>query len=335
MTATVEQVPVKLVPFDLEQKRASADQTDPLYPIYEAGGLVLQYTPRITESIKINYNKSSDLVHSNENYYVYQSTDNRTISLSNVTFTSDNAANARMALAAMHFFRAYSYMDFGSGKSGRPPSPMWFSAYGKFAWDRVPVIMTSSDITFDEMIDTVPVDNPGSGTARMSSPSPIAEWVNPDTGVSTSSTSQWVNPDAVSSPWVNPDTGTIGGSELLRQQAAAQVQSSQLSANTTWLPMKLTIGTISLIEQHSPKYWRGFSLDDYRSGKMLASRETNTLTSNPSQGSAAPAALSGTRSASTMGSRPAAAGLPLPSTGSSSANAIDINSYFNTAANVF
>ena len=53
-------------------------------------------------------------------------------------------------------------MDFGRGKTGRPPSPMWFRAYGNYAFYRVPVLMEKADWTWPAGdIDYVWVPEPG------------------------------------------------------------------------------------------------------------------------------------------------------------------------------
>jgi len=46
-------------------------------------------------------------------------------------------------------------MDFGIGRTGRPPSPMWFSAYGNYAFHRVPVLMEKADWSFPADVDYV------------------------------------------------------------------------------------------------------------------------------------------------------------------------------------
>ena len=121
----------------------------PLQPIIDTGGLRFQFTPSMTETIQVEYDTEQP-PHTNEGLKIYRATPNRTISLSNIVFTADTEENARYVLAVIHFFRTYSLMSYGAGgdiPAGRPPSPMWFTAYGPSMYDKVPVIMEGADIT--------------------------------------------------------------------------------------------------------------------------------------------------------------------------------------------
>lgn len=214
------------------RRRAILDG-DPLSPIHATGGLVFPYTPAISEGVNIRYD-NTELVHANEGVFTYRNTDNVRISLADCTWTCDTYAKARYALAVLHFFRSYSYMDFGRasgtrrGGTGRPPSPMWFSAYGSYIYNEVPVLLEKADWTF-------PVDGDYVGIP------------NPDT------------PEAASET-LNYATGAIGN---IRARAP----------DYSWMPMKFT-ASISLVVQHSVKYWtHTFSLDDFRSGRMIQRRD--------------------------------------------------------------
>lgn len=160
---SIEATPAKLRPFDFTTIIASEgdDPNHPLAPIFATDGLVFPITPNVTETVAINYD-SQEIPHTNEAFNVYRGTDNRNINLGNVIFPCDNNENARYALAAIHFFRTYSLMDFGTTRTGRPPSPMHFSAFGKYSFDEVPVLMKGFSITHSDMdIDLMKVTNPG------------------------------------------------------------------------------------------------------------------------------------------------------------------------------
>ena len=138
----------------------------PLAPIVETLGLVFPYTPSISEKINIKYD-SIDLTHSNENYYAYKSTDNVRINISNAVWTCDTFEHAVYALSVLHFFRSYQHMDFGAPRAsarrptGRPPAPMWFSAYGEYGFNRVPCLLESADWSFPNDVDYVGIPQPG------------------------------------------------------------------------------------------------------------------------------------------------------------------------------
>lgn len=131
-----------------------------MFPIFETNGLIFPYNPVISEGINVNYD-SIDVTHSNESYFVYKNTSNVRINISNAVWTCDTFDNAVYALAALHFFRSYSLMDFGRKAtneytpSGRPPAPMWFEAYGNYAFHRVPVLLEKADWTFPNDVDYV------------------------------------------------------------------------------------------------------------------------------------------------------------------------------------
>jgi len=192
-----------------------------LWPIFMTGGLVFPYNPSISENVQVNY-EAADITHSNESYHFYKNTSNVRLSLGNCVWTCDTFDNAIYALSALHFLRSYSQMDFGRGAGkGRPPSPMWFSAYGNYAFNRVPVFLEKADWTFPNDVDYVGIPQPGS-------------------------------PEYTSRTMVT--------------------SRSPSSGQYTWLPMKFEVSSISLVVQHTPNYWLDWSLDDYRSGKMLSDR---------------------------------------------------------------
>ena len=219
------------------ERNPSARKAHALFPIFETNGLIFPYNPVISEGINVNYD-SVDVTHSNESYFVYKNTSNVRINISNAVWTCDTFDNAVYALAALHFFRSYSLMDFGRKAtqdytpSGRPPAPMWFDAYGNYAFHRVPVLLEKADWTFPNDIDYVGI----------------------------------------------PEFDTT---EFLERRLATRRDSS---GRYTWLPIKFEISSISLIVQHSPSYWLNFSLEDYRSGKMLRNGSFHSTNRNIRRG---------------------------------------------------
>jgi len=251
----IEKVPATLIPFDMQGLGG------PLEPIRRSGGLIFQYTPTITETMNVKYVDSGDLVHTNEQYQVYKGTDNRKISLSNVTFTADSDENAKYMLAAIHFFRVYTLMDYGKGKTGKPPSPMWFSAYGKLAFDRIPVLLSGANFSWPNDKDYIRVS-----ASAIATTSP--------TNSRTAGTSD--NPV--------PSIGGIakGIPSILKDTGAFQKSSGAgggTSGDYVWIPSKIDIDGITLTVQHAPSFWRNsFNLKDYYSRGMVESRETSSPT---------------------------------------------------------
>ena len=136
------------------------ESSHPLYPLTLTGGLVFPYTPTISESLGTKYD-ATELVHSNENVHTFKNNDNVRITLSECVWTSETWDQAIYTLGVIHFFRSYRLMDFGRGKTGRPPSPMWFSAYGSYLYNALPVLIERVDLAFPADIDYVGVPNPG------------------------------------------------------------------------------------------------------------------------------------------------------------------------------
>jgi hypothetical protein len=145
-----------------QSSTSSVPSNHPLGPLFATGGLIFPYMPEISEGINVKY-EPVEVLQSNESFYAYRNTDNVRIEISNAVWTCDTFENARYALAALHFFRSYRLMDYGAGKgqTGRPPSPMWFSAYGNYAFQRVPVLLERATWTFPSDIDYVGIPEPG------------------------------------------------------------------------------------------------------------------------------------------------------------------------------
>ncbi len=242
---TIESRRVILKPFDFEhpspEMREYVTRRDNImYPIYNSGGLVMTYTPMINETASMDY-QSNDISQNNEGYNIYRGTKNRTITLSNIVFTCETPAQGLYALAAIHFLRSYSLTDFGVGRSGRPPSPMWFSAYGKYVYDKVPVLLSGYGFkTSDPELDLVPIVNPEQ----------------------TSLYSQHRQSNISRNGSHKAELG------LLRDA----IQNIDYTEHS-WLPVKVEIDSLTLTVQHTPLYWKTFNMDDYKSGRLAQNSE--------------------------------------------------------------
>lgn len=303
---SLESYPAMLVPFDME------GLSGPLAPIVETGGLVFQYTPGISESVSINYSTSGDIVHSNEQYNVYKNTSNRDISLDSVVFTADTEENARYMLAAIHFFRVYSLMDFGKGKTGKPPSPMWFSAYGGLAFDRIPVLLSGATITWPKDIDYVRVGSTGSSSGKPQSEASASP--NQDRTKGSPDRPFFEKPingyNATAGQAITKTANTSIPSfnnAISRANPNNEPEQSDISESSfAWVPAKIEISGIKLTVQHTPAYWKNnFSLEDFYSGGMVENRETSMP--NDNQEPADTSAGSGTKS---QGARSTVQSLP-------------------------
>lgn len=224
---------MKLVPFDFAERQSEySDPTHPLYPIAKTGGLVFLITPNINETTVVNYTSTS-MVYTNEEFNTYQNTSSRVITLSDVKFPCDTWDNSRYALAALHFFRSYSYMDYGqTPATGRPPSPMWLSGLGDYLFKKTPCLYHGYDFSINNMEqDLVGIPNPSEFDNYVK-----ANTIKPTDNLKT-------------------DINTLRGIA---------------DKDTNWLPIIMTFGSIQLKVQHTPNFWKKqFSLSGFRKGKLL------------------------------------------------------------------
>ena len=111
-----EQVAAVLTPFQFPEELTSQATNHPLFPILCSGGVIFPYNPTISEGVSMKYD-SIELTHTNESYYAWKGTDNVRINISDAVWTCDTFSNAIYALSVLHFFRSYSFMDFGRFKT--------------------------------------------------------------------------------------------------------------------------------------------------------------------------------------------------------------------------
>jgi hypothetical protein len=198
----------------------------PLYPLTQTNGLVFPYTPSISENLGVRYD-STDMTYTNEAIHGYKATDNTRLSLSDCAWTAETFDQAIYTLGVIHFFRSFVLMDYGrkGPGTGKPPSPMWFNAYGDFMYSQIPVLIERVDWSFPQNIDFVGIPNPGT--------------------------------DAYNNQTLNYSTNPA-------LTVAAQ------DGGYTWVPIKFTINSISMVVQHSIYYWTNeFSLADFQSGALI------------------------------------------------------------------
>lgn len=224
---SIERKKIRLKPFDMD---GTWDSKHPLGPIQSTGGLVFIIPPVVSENATVNYTSAGTFVNTNEDINVYQNTSNRTITLSNIRFPCDTLENTRYAMAALHFFRSYTLMNYGAGETGRPPSPMWFSGYGNYMWNAVPCLYQGYDFSIDNNdVDLVNISDPEDFQAAVSN--------------------------------INNTNNLNADIESFR---------SNQGSSANWMPSILSFGGITLKVQHTPNYWKNdFSLDKFKKGQLL------------------------------------------------------------------
>lgn len=156
---------------DASKKRVygdSADSQNILKILYETDGLLFPYTPTIQYSQDVDY-QSISMVHTNMDLHAYSHTASVTLSVSG-KFTIQNQREGIYALACVHFLRTISKMHFGDTDqlAGTPPPVLIFDGYGKYMFNKLPVILKSFSCNFEDNVDYVDVIGP-KGIARLPS----------------------------------------------------------------------------------------------------------------------------------------------------------------------
>jgi hypothetical protein len=131
----------------------------------QTGGVVWNYTPVIKETRQVNY-ETLQPVHTNSGYNNYRNTNNTTISVQG-TFYAGTGYEAVYLMACIHFFRTITLMDFGRIAAastdpsvavvGAPPPVLLFSAYGRYIYNDIPVIVKNVSFSFPDDCDYVQV----------------------------------------------------------------------------------------------------------------------------------------------------------------------------------
>ena len=117
-------------------------------------GLIFPYQPTITYSQDVTYVNLAT-VHANQDIYSYSHTPALKLTVDG-DFTVQNQTEGMYALAAIHFLRTVSKMDFGSGSNpGQPPPVLLFDAYGQWMFNALPVIVTQFSVTLPKDVDYV------------------------------------------------------------------------------------------------------------------------------------------------------------------------------------
>ena len=142
-----------------------AEQPSILSMLRVTNGLVWNYTPTITEQRTVNYDMEQP-VHTNSGYNSYKNTSNTVFNVSG-DFYASTPMEAMYNLACLHFIRSSSLMDFGriAAESnnpefaivGAPPPILLLSAYGKYMYNDIPVIIKNYNFSFENDIDYIQV----------------------------------------------------------------------------------------------------------------------------------------------------------------------------------
>ena len=237
----------------------------------KAQGLIFPYTPKITMSYNINYEKT-DFIHSNLSFNSYKNSPPPTISL-NAKFTADTKANAIHMLSAVWFLQACSKCDTGlntmskgdnkntanrSG-AGLPPPVLYLNGYANLM-DNIPVIIEGFTVDYPEDIDYVRLD------LQMAINKPKQRTFS--------------DPLEESLKQTNPILDD--NFSFFTSENAKGVSDDRYSILTFWLPMTMSIPINLRIKPNIAQDIKTFSLDAYKSGVLKNTGISNLISSNGS-----------------------------------------------------
>ena len=261
---------VSLRPRPAAQSRVLGDGL--LNPLKETGGLVWPYTPTISSNMDVDY-QSMATVHANQDFHVYSKTPAAQLQV-NGDFTVQNQKEGQYALAAIHFLRTVTKMNFGENDplAGTPPPVLLFNAYGPFVFHNLPVIVKGFQIEFPDGVDYVQVQVSGSAGTRVIPGTPAgAAPTSESAGVSVIRTENLppIGSSEGGTPgrlYVIPNIATPAGTPV--PTVATPDKTVAVPQNyTVWLPSQFKISAM-LIVQHTPKELRSrFNMNAYRDGR--------------------------------------------------------------------
>jgi hypothetical protein len=142
-------------------------------PLKRTFGFVFPYTPTIYVQHSADYN-SLQPVHSNYPFPVYESsrTDQFTVS---GEFLIETSFEAEYWVAAVHFLRTVTKMDYGG--SGSPPPICRLNGYGDFVFNNVPVVITNFQIDLPSEVDYISTSLESQGIDTNSANGKAISWV--------------------------------------------------------------------------------------------------------------------------------------------------------------
>ena len=123
-----------------------------LSPLAKTGGMIFPYTPQISITHTASWAPTNP-VHTNYASYEYQFSNVDNIIITS-DFTAQNHEEARYCLAAIHFLRSVSKMNFGQDSdAGTPPPLLFLEGLGTHILPSIPVIILSSFLDIGPDVD--------------------------------------------------------------------------------------------------------------------------------------------------------------------------------------
>lgn len=139
--------------------------TSPLLkPLLETQGLVFPYTPQIQIVHSANYSEMSP-IHNNYPFLSYENSKVDAISIT-APFYIEDATEAAYWVAAMHFLKSATKMQFGSDETaGAPPPILKLNGYGDYVFKDIPVVIKSFTMDLPNDSDYISASLGASGSS--------------------------------------------------------------------------------------------------------------------------------------------------------------------------
>jgi hypothetical protein len=245
-----------------------------LLPIKETQGLVWPYQPQITYNHSVDYQALSP-VHANQDFHVFSRVPAVNLQV-NGSFSVQNQMEGAYALAALHFFRTVTKMNFGENDpaAGTPPPILLFNAYGPYVFSDLPVIVKDFNVEFPDDVDYVQVEVTGVDAGNTTPQSQMSSSILQER--LTPLPPQQILRDAQGrlqgfvgaadgSYFDGPDRRVIAG----RNTPVPSTNTTAASQKyTVWLPSLFKI-SCTMIVQHTPRDLRTrFNLPRFRDGAL-------------------------------------------------------------------
>lgn len=158
-------LPNSLVPPKLKETAPRAgegprleEDNNPLRPLKVTNNrLVFPYTPNIYITYSANYDNLAP-THSNYPFPIYQ---NSAVDQFVITgeFTVENSQEAEYWIAANHYLRTVTKMNYGvDANRGAPPPVVKLNGYGDFMFNDVPVVVQQYTVELGDAVDYIKAD---------------------------------------------------------------------------------------------------------------------------------------------------------------------------------
>lgn len=221
-----------------------------LLPLVATNGVIFPYTPEISSAYRADYD-TYNLVHSNYRGYFYKSSYVDAVNI-NAVFTAQDTNEADYLLAVIHFFKSATKMFYGKdSQAGAPPPLVFLNGLGAFQYNNHPCLISQFNYTLPSDVDYI-----RAGSSRFSGQNQLVQ--RPRQSVASNPISGAVNRLRNAFGFV-PQGG----------QAPRPSPRSQSSANTTYVPTKITIQLSLLPVQTRRQVSQSLNVKDYASGTLL------------------------------------------------------------------